>query len=508
MSGQLSARDPFQMLNFDCISIVFTYLTPIDVVRCSLTSRTLREWSLSFMSGEGLRCHFPYSTDTGSFKNDTFVPAKRYSRFAQLHQSVKEGSPSTVLKFGDSRPLKAVGAFVVWISNLSSFSGPYIRYHLLRNKFGEKHRSRIQPVRKLKIPNLAPSHSFRAEVIDLSADGYLFIRGTVKRNYPSYLEFTRDLVFALEGPKLLWYQDRRDDELPKLYPLYIGKEQIYFVTKVDTPELIAYSIKTGQRLYCSMLPGQFRNNTNPSLFSFVRDKENEFLAHVSRVRSPFVCVTLVSGIDGKVSQEIRIKDDLWPLKFQGQPNVAAFALERNLSNFLGKGLDLKLFEKYSLQRNGMFTIVSRDLFIVEGSAAGTQYIYVDPFRHLAFAMTDATFETTIPRILEPKEMSDKNLRNEIGAVIKQHGVNGKIDSWLTLTAANRITLPPKTVGSKPREPWLVCNTTPNDTFKLGFWEERGFMFSINSSSDNYSEMTYIVDFTTKPNHSNPGIYAA
>ncbi|EEH48794.2 uncharacterized protein PADG_04873 [Paracoccidioides brasiliensis Pb18] len=355
------------------------------------------------------------------------------------HQSVKEGSPSTVLRFGDSRPLKAVGAFVVWISNLYSFNGPYIRYHRLRNKFGDKHRGRIQPIRKLKIPNLAPSHSFRAEVIDLSADGYLFVRGT----YINITMENRDLVFALEGPKLLWYQDGGEDELPRLHPLYIGKERVYFVTQVNTPELIAYGIKTGQRLYRSILPGQFRNNTNPSLFSFVRDKEHEFLAHVSRVRSPFVCVTLVSGIDGKVFQEIRIKDDQWPLKFQGQPNVAAFALERNLSNFL-----------------------------------------------------------------EPKEVSDKNLRNEIGAVIKQHGVNGKIESWLTLTAANRITLPPKPVGSKPREPWLVCNATPRDTFKLGFWEERGFMFSINSSSDNYSEMTYIVDFTTKPNHSNPGIYAA
>ncbi|ODH40105.1 hypothetical protein ACO22_01686 [Paracoccidioides brasiliensis] len=285
----------------------------------------------------------------------------------QLHQSVKEGSPSTVLRFGDSRPLKAVGAFVSDSTNQ-------------------------------EIEDTEPSspHSFRAEVIDLSADGYLFVRGTVRRNYPSHFEFTRDLVFALEGPKLLWYQDGGEDELPRLHPLYIGKERVYFVTQVNTPELIAYGIKTGQRLYRSILPGQFRNNTNPSLFSFVRDKEHEFLAHVSRVRSPFVCVTLVSGIDGKVFQEIRIKDDQWPLKFQGQPNVAAFALERNLSNFLGKDLDLKLFEKYSHQRNGMFTIVSRDLFIVEGSAAGTRYVYVDPFRHLAFAMTDATSETTIP----------------------------------------------------------------------------------------------------------------
>ncbi|KAK2781940.1 hypothetical protein FQN52_001249 [Onygenales sp. PD_12] len=108
MAKTATKHDPFKLLNFDCINIIFRDLTPIEILRCSLVSRTFREWAHSFIITDGLNHHFAHYTDTGDFNSDSLSPVKRYAQFAQLQRAFKQGKPSSVLKFPCSDELKGM----------------------------------------------------------------------------------------------------------------------------------------------------------------------------------------------------------------------------------------------------------------------------------------------------------------------------------------------------------------------------------------------------------------
>ncbi|OAX84353.1 hypothetical protein ACJ72_01269 [Emergomyces africanus] len=500
--------DVFKRLNFDCAAIIFSSLAPIDVVRCSQASRTLREWSLWFMSSDGLRRRqFPYFTDEGLFDNDTLSPINRYTRFTRIQRSFKDGRPSSVFKFVAAKPLKTRGDYAVWIF------GSSVRYHRLRNKPGDKSCSRIQPLRKLPLPIRSPSRRyapFAPHFIDVNAAGYLFVRVGIEEWCSRRIEFTHDMVFSLEGTKLLWHHDRDMDGLPELQPLHIGKERVYYITMFARPELIAYDVRSGRQLYRSPLPESIDNNSHYPQFNFIFDKDHEFLAYVSRDcshSSPSILIVLINGADGHVSQEIEVSDVHWPLELKEQPNVAAFALERKKQSFLNGRYDLMIFEKYSLQEDGLFALTSRDLFTLKGSTIPDRtFIYLDPFRLLAFAMIDATSDSTIPHVLELRKLSDTNLRNKIEVELGEEGVRKKVDNWFTLGAAGYITLPPKTAGSEVRRPLKVRGIETYLASKISFWGERGILFYVNGYQPRNSDTIYALDFIPKASNAHSGAH--
>ncbi|OAT02804.1 uncharacterized protein BDCG_17784 [Blastomyces dermatitidis ER-3] len=160
--------------------------------------------------------------------------------------------------------------------------------------------------------------------------------------------------------------------------------------------------------------------------------DNEFLAYVSRdlsLSSPFICVVLVNGTDGRVSQGIEVSDVSWTVEFKEQPNVIAFALERRKQNILNAKYHLIIiFETYALQPDGLFAMTSRVSFLLNSSASPDGiFIYVDPFRLLAFAMIDTTSDFTIPHVLEPRKVSDTNILSEVEAALgpRRGGTGGE-----------------------------------------------------------------------------------
>ncbi|OJD15823.1 hypothetical protein AJ78_03966 [Emergomyces pasteurianus Ep9510] len=508
MLGKDQVGGGFKRLNFDCAVIIFSNLTPIDVIRCGQASRTLREWAFWFMSSEGLRRrHFPYFTDEGSFDNDTLSPVKRYARFTRIQRSFKEGRPSSVLKFVGAKELKSRGDYAAWIF------GSWVLYHQLRNKPGGKSCRRIQPLSKLPLTVCPPSpgHApFAPHFIDVNAKGYLFVRVGIEERCSRRIESTHDMVFSLSGTKLLWHHDRDVDGLPELQPLHIGKERVYYITMFARPELIAYDIRSGRQVYRSPLPEKIDNNSRCPEFNFIFDEDHEFLAYVSQEcsrSSPPIHIVLINGANGHVSQEIEVPDASWPLELKEQPNVAAFALESKKQNFLNGRYDLMIFDKYSLQADGLFTLASRDLFALNGSATPDRtFIYVDPFRLLAFAMVDATSDSTIPRVLELKKLSDTNLRGKIEAELGGKGVREKVHNWFTSAATGCITLPSKTAGSNIRCPLKVRGIETHLASKISFWGQRGIFFYVNGYQPRNSDTIYALDFTPKASNTHSGAY--
>ncbi|QSS51100.1 hypothetical protein I7I53_06333 [Histoplasma capsulatum var. duboisii H88] len=165
---------------------------------------------------------------------------------------------------------------------------------------------------------------------------------------------------------------------------------------------------------------------------------------------------------------------------------------------------LIVFEKYSLQPDGLFTVTLRDLYPLNISATPDRTPeYMDPFRLLAFAIIDATSGCTIPRVLGPRKLEDTDLR-EIEATLRGEGVVGKIDNWFTLAATSYITLPPKTTGSKTRRPLKVRDIDPHLASKVSFWGARGILFYVNGHHPRNSDATYAFDSTHKPNNTRPG----
>lgn len=95
-----------------------------------------------------------------------------------------------------------------------------------------------------------------------------------------------DMVFSLEGTKLLLRHDRTADGLPELQPLHIGRERVYYITMFSKPELISYDIRTGRQLCRSTLPEKVNNRSRYPQFHFISDMDYEFLAYVSQDLSP------------------------------------------------------------------------------------------------------------------------------------------------------------------------------------------------------------------------------
>ncbi|KLJ13265.1 hypothetical protein EMPG_11787 [Blastomyces silverae] len=497
MLGKEGVDDVFKLLNFDCVAIIFRNLSPIDIIRCGQASRTLREWSLWFMSSDGLRRrHFPYFTDEDSLGNDTLSPIERYTRFTQIQGSFRKGKPSSVVKFVAAKALKTRGNYSAWIF------GSWVCYHQLRNRPGDKFCCQIQPLRKFPLPVFPPSRRYAPyapHFIDVNAEGYLFVRVGIEEWCSRRIKSNHDMIFSPEHTKLLWHHYRALHGLPELQPLHIGRQRVYYVTMFSKPELIAYDIRTGRQLYRSTLPEKVNNKSHYPQFYLIFDMDSEFLAYVSRdlsLSSQFIYVVLVSGADGRVSQEIEVSDVSWTLEFKEQPDLTAFALERRKQSIANAKYDLIIFEKYALQPDGLFAMTSRHSFLLDIIASPDRtFIYVDPFRLLAFAMIDATSDFTIPRVLEPRKLSDTNILSEVEAALREKGPDERIDNWFTLSASSYITLPPKAAGSKTRRPLKVRGIDTHLASKVSFWGERGILFHVSCFRPGNSDARYALDFT-------------
>ncbi|PGH10222.1 hypothetical protein AJ79_05477 [Helicocarpus griseus UAMH5409] len=127
MPSEEGLSDPFKLLGFDCANMILSYLTPTEVVRCSLVNDALRQWSHLFMSVDGLRQSFRHYTETSSpDNNNTLLP-------------VEYSTPASYRAFARRIDLNADGYLVVQyvLKQTSPVMSQFIRdavFHLEEGK--------------------------------------------------------------------------------------------------------------------------------------------------------------------------------------------------------------------------------------------------------------------------------------------------------------------------------------------------------------------------------------
>ncbi|KAK2739709.1 hypothetical protein FQN55_009299 [Onygenales sp. PD_40] len=461
MAKTATKHDPFKLLNFDCINIIFRDLTPIEILRCSLVSRTFREWAHSFIITDGLNHHFAHYTDTGDFNSDSLSPVKRYAQFAQLQRAFKQGKPSSVLKFPCSDELKVRGNFAAWIH-----CSKWIRYHPLRASPRERYRSEIEPIRKLKIPNLPGMES----------------------------DDSRDVMVQLKGPRFMWHHDYPD---AREWPLCIGKESIYYLTTIDGPALLAYDIKTGHRLYRSALPDKIDLRLGSPVFQLLRDEMDEILAFQS-LTEPHrkLIIFMVNGSNGQTFQELDIEGR--GLSRQ-HAKASTLVLQRYPIIRQGTTCSVLLFDKFSRCSSGLFARTSTNAFIfsMDISFSGRR-LWIDTLRRLASVILLNSGEVKVLEIEEHPSPLD---------CYKKFGQGSEdADNWFIATERDHVSLP-KEKGPENLKtlvvqgPRLNVDCTVCDDRRLVFQTAHGF-------GSQATQTRYLLDFTPKPNHSKPGIYRA
>ncbi|KAK2802131.1 hypothetical protein FQN50_007495 [Emmonsiellopsis sp. PD_5] len=501
MANKAPKHDPFKLLNFDCINIIFRYLTPIEVLQCSLVSRVFRAWAHSFIITDGLNHHFAHYADTGDFNSDSLSPVKRYAQFAQLQHAFKQGKPSSVLKFRCSDELNVRGNFAVWI-----YCSKWIRYHPLRTSPRERYRSEIEPIRKLKIPNIPPSKSFLPRSLVLNDEGYLLARGHLAPFFVYHRpddppvrksDDSRDIMVQLEGPRFMWHHDYPD---AREWPFCIGKERVYYLTTNDGPALLAYDIKTGHQLYRSALPNKIDLRLGSPVFQLLRDETDEIIAFqvlASLTELPIKrIIFVVNGSNGQTFQELDFEG---PGLSHQHADTSTLILERHSIKLREPDCSVILFETFSRRSGGFFAKTSTNAFIIsEDIRPNVNSLWIDTLRRLAFVIPLDSGEVKVLEIEE--HPSPPDCYKEFDLDIEQ------ADNWFTATERDRVSLP-KTKGPNNLKNLVVQG--PRENIECTACDDRRLIFQTVHDWDFYtSQTTYLLDFTPEPNHSNPGIYSA
>lgn len=97
---KLTRKDPITHLNFDIVSILLSFLPPVDLARCECVSRVWRDTVRDFSARSGTRLHFVHLWNP----TDAYTEAKdqqyeEYKRFGkkELISILREASSSEEL---------------------------------------------------------------------------------------------------------------------------------------------------------------------------------------------------------------------------------------------------------------------------------------------------------------------------------------------------------------------------------------------------------------------------
>jgi hypothetical protein len=316
----------------------------------------------------------------------------------------------------------------------------------------------------------------------------------------------RDIVYSLKDRELVWQQVESDvptDECPRLIPLLIGKDRVYFARHTSNHgyDLVAFKLRTGERLYRTPLIAQIaafdHGNLETDVLALIHlGGGNELIIQFDSERlistglrdSGSWCI--INGADGQVIQKI----DYGGL---GRPTMVkststSFTLVSEIS-LTPRRSDLVILQTFSRQAGGSFlrTLVR----VVELSWVIVWYgKAIHPLTLQAFsAVTNHTvpsqvFSTSNSTPETPRALTlVPNRSPDVRRMIQEWWPHLVVDDYYEVTAARPLTLPPRERGS-------YLSAAPHSFFARVMLDERRIVFRYQSTTDG----TYIYvlfDFT-------------
>ncbi|PGH14416.1 hypothetical protein AJ79_03059 [Helicocarpus griseus UAMH5409] len=327
---------PFGYINFDCMNMIISYLSPADVVQCTLVNKRWRQHIHAWISLFGLRRHWSHMAEARNSKagpDNDMSAIRQYKELVRLDIALTSGTPTSTTRYSDVVKFAVAGDYMVWsVTN----DGIYWRYL----PYGESGSVREQ--RKLHLSSVT-GPMYKIWIMHLNSDGYLFFRfeklydeGRFSPNtfFTSYPRGTfSDALFSLQNGNAVWHEEYRGGQPATIArrrqrPFLLGRKRLYFYNDKEC-RLSAYDFKTNQQLYSVEVPTHFFDSINSSgpalaFYELVRAHDKEIIARIQKYPR-FAHIMLCDLANGQLLQKISLPDYTLSL-FLSTPDSGGFSL--------------------------------------------------------------------------------------------------------------------------------------------------------------------------------------
>lgn len=311
------------------------------------------------------------------------------------------------------------------------------------------------------------------------------------------------MVYSLKDDKLVWHQIHTDipkEKSPRLTPLIIGKDRVYFARRTSSHgyDLVALKLQNGERLYRTPLIAKIAKYDDGRLqrdalrlqrdvLDLIHLEGDELIMQfnsnrlVSRGIERLGSMSIINGADGQVIQKI----DYGGL---GCPRIAKSTSTSFTLASVGSSApepfqhssDVVTLQTFSRQPDGSFL---RTLVRVVTVAAGTFYagtVVIHPVTLQAFSVV-AGDHAPKALTLVPNQKPDERHQ------MQKWWPHLAVDEYYRVEAARPLTLPPRKRGRRE----FNVTVQWNHAF-LDLLDERRVVFDHTGSKD---DALYLFDFT-------------